>query len=85
MVHFHQLLLMGHMPCAALALTQSAYQFTGFEPGDIAGRSSEVLAALAASGLVCFGAGGFGPEAAPAQDPGRPRVRADRLAAKITK
>jgi CHAT domain-containing protein len=85
MVHFHQLLLMGHTPCAALALTQSAYQFTGFEPGDIAGRSSEVLAALAASGLVCFGAGGFGPEAAPAQDPGRPRVRADRLAAKITK
>jgi hypothetical protein len=85
MVHFHQLLLDGHTPSAALALTQSEHRVGAFGPEDLAARPVAVLEALAASGFVCFGAAGCGPDAPTGEARVGPRVRADRLAAKITK
>lgn len=86
MACFHQLLIDGHTPSAALSLTQSAHRIGDFGSEELAGRSAAVLAALAASGFVCFGATGCRPEKATTpSDRRRPRVRSDRSAEKITK
>jgi hypothetical protein len=84
MVRFHQLLLDGHSPSAALALTQSEHRIAAFRPEELAARSPAALQALAASGFVCFGTGrssGFSDGARA----WRSHVHADRPAAKITK
>jgi tetratricopeptide (TPR) repeat protein len=84
MVHFHQLLLDGLSPSAALARAQWEHRVWAFEPKAVAARSGAVLEALAATAFVCFGVGGHSA-GVPSGERAGPRVRSDRRAAKITK
>jgi CHAT domain-containing protein len=87
MVSFHQHLLAGQPPSAALSLAQATHRVGAFVPAELADRSLPVQRALAAAGFVCLGAGGR-PATSPypsGTGPGGARVRGDRVAAKITK
>jgi hypothetical protein len=87
MMSFHERLLAGHPPAVALGGVQAEYRLGALPPAELAGRSVAAQRALAAAGLVCFGAGGLPAALAstPCEDPAEARMRGARVAAKMTK